>query len=184
MAEDPGAKLPETLEDLEAYGNHIVQYAADYSLCAGCETCAILCGLTHFGVTGPYVSGIHVNLGTRDCIHTIEVCLQCKDHPCYDAYPRQDEALCYDPETHVTYINQDNCIGCGKCVKACRFTPSRISMRRAEKRKGWRAVKCDLCRDKGGVPTCVTYCPVRCIGLSDDSVFVPAGMHPAEPNAL
>ena len=41
----------------EGYADHVVQYAPDYSLCTGCETCAILCGLTHFEVTGPHVSG-------------------------------------------------------------------------------------------------------------------------------
>lgn len=179
------AKEPSTLEELKEYGTHIVQYSKDYSLCAGCETCAIMCGLTHYGVTGPHVSGVHVNLGTRDCMHTIEVCLHCKDHPCYEACPKPDEAMCYDRETYVVYINEENCIGCGKCVKACKFSPSRIDLRQQEKRKEWRAVKCDLCRDREGMPACITYCPVRCIGLSDDSVFVEAGgMHPAEPNAL
>ncbi len=166
------------------YANHVVQYAPDYSLCAGCETCAIMCGLTHFGVTGPHVSGVHVDLGTRDCIHTIQVCQQCLDRPCYEACPKKDEAMCFDAGTGVTYVRQEGCIGCGKCMRACTFTPSRITLRRAESRKGWRAVKCDLCREREGMPACITYCPVRCIGLSEDSVEAASGIHPAEPNAL
>ena len=184
MTDKVPAALPATREQLEGYGDHIVQYSPDYSLCAGCETCAIMCGLTHFGVTGPHVSGVHVSLGTRDCIHTIEACLQCKDRPCYEACPKKGRAMCYDPDTDVTYVDQGHCIGCGKCMRACKFEPSRITLRRAEKRKGWRAVKCDLCRGKEGMPACIAYCPVRCIGLASDSVLVEAGMHPAEPNAL
>lgn len=171
--------------ELQDFGDHIVQYSPDYSLCTGCESCMIMCGISHFGITGPHVSGIHINLGTRDCMNSVYVCQQCKDRPCYEVCPKKDEAMCYDPNTDVTYINQDSCIGCGKCVKACKFSPSRIELRRYEKRKQWRAVKCDLCRDKGGIPVCITTCPVRCIGLASDSVFIAEDeIHPSMPNAL
>lgn len=174
------AQEPRTKEELAAYGNHIVQYSPEYSLCAGCETCAIMCGLTHYGCTGPNTSGIKVNLGTRSCIHTIEVCLQCKDHPCYEACPKKDKAMCIDEETGVVYIVEGECIGCGLCARSCRFTPSRIHIRKNKVRKLWKAVKCDLCRGNEDGPQCVAYCPVRCIGLSDDAIFSEDGTRPAE----
>ena len=33
-------------------------------------------------------------------------------------------------------------------------------------------MKCDLCRGNPEGPQCIKWCPVRCIGLSDDSTFV------------
>ena len=45
MAEKVYASEPRTPEELAEYGNHVVQYSPEYSLCAGCETCSIMCGL-------------------------------------------------------------------------------------------------------------------------------------------
>lgn len=177
---DGNAKERMAAEELSDYGNHIVQYSGEYSLCAGCESCAIICGLSHFGFTGPNTSGIKVNLGTRSCIHAIEVCMQCKDHPCYEACPKKDDAMCIDSETGVVYINDESCIGCGLCARNCRFTPSRIHIHKNKSRKKWKAVKCDLCRGREDGPQCVKYCPVRCIGLSDDSVFSEDDVRPVQ----
>ena len=83
-----------------------------------------------------------------------------------------------DEETGVVYIVEEDCIGCGKCVKNCKFDPPRISIRKAKNRKQWKAVKCDLCRDNPEGPQCIKYCIVRCIGLSDDSVMLAPGVVP------
>lgn len=164
---------------MEGYGNHIVQYSPEYSLCAGCETCSIMCGLTHEGYTGPGNARIRINLGTRSLMHEVLSCQQCDDHPCYEACPKKDAAMRIDAETGIVYIVEDGCIGCGKCAKACKFTPSRIQIRKNKSRKLWKAVKCDLCRDNPEGPQCVKYCIVRCLGLSDDSVELPQGTIPA-----
>ena len=163
----------------DQYLNHIVQYSPDYSLCTGCETCMIMCGLSHEGFTGPGNGRIHLNLGTRSMIHEVLACQQCADHPCYDACPKKDKAMCIDPDTGIVYIEEEFCIGCGLCQKKCKFTPSRISMKKSKVRKEWKAVKCDLCRGKEEGPQCIRWCPVKCIGLSEDSVFVPEGETPA-----
>ena len=84
-----------------------------------------------------------------------------------------------DPDTNIVYIVEDDCIGCGKCAKACKFTPSRIQIRKNKSRKLWKAVKCDLCRDNPEGPQCVKYCIVRCLGLSNDSLELPEGVVPA-----
>lgn len=179
MGEKTYAKEPATPEELAQYGNHIVQYSPEYSLCAGCESCSILCGLTHEGFTGPGNSRIKVDLGTRSMMHTIVACQQCNDHPCYDACPKKDAAMKIDEETGVVYIEEAACIGCGLCAKACKFQPSRISMKKNRDRKLWKAVKCDLCRGNPEGPQCIKYCPVRCIGLSADSTLVSDRMQPA-----
>lgn len=165
-------------EELGNYGNHVVQYSPEYSLCAGCESCAIMCGLTHDGYTGPGNSRIKVNLGTRSMIHQILSCYHCKDHPCYEACPKKDLAMKIDPNLDIVYIDHEYCIGCGLCAKNCKFTPSRIVMQKDKIRKNWKANKCDLCRNRPEGPACVEYCPVRCIGMSDDSVFTEGEARP------
>lgn len=159
------------------YGNHVVQYAMDYSLCAGCETCSIMCALGHDGINSPGCHRIQVNLGTRSMIHEVLTCQHCTDHPCYEKCPKKDKAMRID-DRGIVYIDEENCIGCGLCIKACRFTPSRIVMMKHKDRKKWRAKKCDLCREHPDGPQCIAWCPVRCIGLSDDSVLIEDGFAP------
>ncbi|MBQ6453446.1 MAG: 4Fe-4S binding protein [Coriobacteriales bacterium] len=163
---------------MEGYGNHIVQYSPEYSLCAGCEACSIMCGLTHEGFTGPGNCRIRLKLARRSLIHEILSCQQCDDHPCYEACPLKDDAMCIDADTGIVYVNEDSCIGCGRCMKACKFTPSRISLRRSNVKRGTKAVKCDLCRGNPDGPQCIKYCQVVCIGLSDDSVLREDGWWP------
>ena len=149
------------------YGKHIVQYPMDYSLCAGCTTCEIVCTLTHDGLVSPSYNRIFVDRGTRSMIHTILSCQQCSDHPCYEAYPKKDKAMCID-ENNIVYVNEDECVGCGLCQKACLFTPSRINMVKSDDKKQRKAKKCDMCRERPEGPACVQWCPVKCIGLSTD----------------
>ena len=101
MGENHYAKEPVTAEELAHYGNHVVQYSPEYSLCTGCETCMIMCGLTHDGFTGTGNSGIRVDLGTRSMMHRVLSCQQCDDHPCYDACPKKGEAMTVS-YTHLT----------------------------------------------------------------------------------
>ena len=176
------AHEPVTQEELQDYGNHVVQFSPEYSLCAGCESCSMVCGLLHDGFTGPGNGRIHIELDTRSMIHRVLSCQQCKDHPCYDACPRQGEAMRIDPDTGVVYIEESACIGCGQCQKACKFQPSRITMKKNKNRKAWKAVKCDLCRGRAEGPACIQYCPVRCIGLSDDATLLEDGLRPSEKN--
>jgi len=168
----------EAQKTAEEYGPHIVQYSPEYSLCAGCETCSILCGLEHFGVTGPDTGCIEIGIGTVSMMHTVYACQQCADHPCYEACPKKGDAMKIDPDTGIVYINEPLCIGCGLCSRHCRFTPSRIHIRKNADRKKWKAVKCDLCRGRAEGPACIKWCPVRCIGLSDGAVEKDGGLFP------
>ena len=171
---------PRTEEELSAYGTHIVQYSPEYSLCAGCETCSIMCGLLRDGFTGPGNGCIKIGIGTVSMMHTVYACLQCADHPCYEACPKKGDAMKIDPETGVVYINEALCIGCGLCQKHCKFTPSRINMKKDKDRKKWKAVKCDLCRGRAEGPACIEWCPVRCIGLSDGAKIENGAFFPAD----
>ena len=149
------------------YGAHVVQYPPEYSVCTGCKSCQLLCSLKQDGVTGPQHGGIRVQHGELDHMyHTVLACLHCTDHPCYEACPKKDIAMCLDAETNIVFINQKECVGCGACCKACKCEPSRV-IRDNNNRK---AKKCDLCRDRDQGPLCVRYCPARVLGISKNPV--------------
>ena len=51
-------------------------------------------------------------------------------------------------------------------------------MKKDHDRRKWKAVKCDLCRGNPEGPQCIKWCPVQCLGLSDESQLCPDGMRP------
>ena len=151
-------------DSIATLGNHVIQYPMDYSLCSGCHSCETNCALVHYGILSPHRTRIRLSVGsTKTMVHHVVVCQQCADHPCYEACPKQDEAMCVD-ENGIVYVNQEECIGCGLCARACVFDPARIFI---VKKDGKRfALKCDLCRGLEGGPACVAGCPTKCIDLS------------------
>lgn len=149
-------------------GDKIVQYPGEYSVCTGCKSCEILCGLMHEGVAGPERGRIKFVPGPiKTMMHQVYVCEQCEDHPCYEACPKKDEAMCID-ENGIVYVNRAHCIGCGLCAKACGFEPKRVRVVQKDGKKY--AIKCDLCRDIEGGPVCVRNCPAMALGLKSESV--------------
>ena len=150
------------------YGNRVVKYPPEYSVCTGCKSCEIVCSLLHDGVVSPARSRIAFKMGDLDyMMHDIYVCQQCKDHPCYNVCPKKDKAMRID-ENGIVYVSKEDCIGCGKCVKACPFETPRIHVIKIDGKRY--AVKCDLCRDLEGGPRCIQNCPAACLGLSSESL--------------
>lgn len=165
-----GQKIPDGIgTDDVAFGPHVVQYSPQYSFCAGCNSCEAVCSLVHDKVVGPTYHRVFLQRGgTRDMVCQVLSCQHCLDHPCYDACPKQDVAMKID-ENGIVYVVEEDCIGCGKCIKACRFETPRINLAKNAERKKWAAKKCDLCRTRPEGPACVEYCPVRCIGIDTAS---------------
>ncbi len=156
------------------YGNHIVQYVPEYSFCAGCTSCEVVCTLVHDGLVSPSYNRIFVDRDNRSMIHTVLSCQQCSDHPCFDKCPKKGQAMKID-ENNIVWIDEEYCVGCGLCAKACVFTPSRINMVRSADKSKRKAKKCDMCRTRPEGPACVQWCPVRCLGTSENSVATPLG---------
>ncbi|MDM8287741.1 4Fe-4S dicluster domain-containing protein [Slackia piriformis] len=147
--------------------DRVVFYPLDYSQCTGCKSCEMLCSLFHDGVNSPQLSSIKLGIGPiKTMLHEVYTCQHCTDHPCYNACPKQDEALCID-EDGIVYVNRDNCIGCGLCVKACPYNPPRIHVAKLNGKRF--AVKCDLCRNIESGPACVRNCPAMVLGLASES---------------
>lgn len=150
----------------------------DSRKCQGCLTCMIACSLAQEGVVNLSKSRIQVAQSSfrpfpdDTCINQ---CHQCVDHPCVDACPTG--ALTID-EAHgnIRVVDQNVCVGCGMCYKACPFTPQRPSISPNPAFGGnKKSHKCDLCLNAPhhfypevgggveGIQTCVAVCPMKAI---------------------
>jgi Fe-S-cluster-containing hydrogenase component 2 len=147
-------------------GVHIVQYPREVSLCTGCGGCESVCSLIHHGKVGHATARLFVDRDTIDMMHTVYTCRQCPEHPCYDAC-RSGAMQISDDD--IVYIDENLCIGCRQCQKACPYEPKRINYFPEKKQ----AQKCDLCRGRAGGPACIADCQVSCLGLSNEPVPVP-----------
>ncbi|WP_283170433.1 4Fe-4S dicluster domain-containing protein [Curtanaerobium respiraculi] len=147
----------------------------DTKKCSGCMSCMIACSMVHNGIINLSKARIQIkkNVFGKYPVDDIEqyVCRQCVDAPCVDACPVG--ALHIEEATGVRVIDEDACIGCKMCIKACSFDPPRI-MYDFEYRK---AVKCDLClgtpywEKEGGITdnhACVDVCSLKAIVFTRD----------------
>jgi Fe-S-cluster-containing hydrogenase component 2 len=126
-------------------------------LCRGCRICELACSAYHDGACGSHLSRIHVIPDDLALEFPALVCYQCQYPSCYYACPKRDKSLCIDEETGARYINQDECMHCGNCARACPFSTSLIWVREEDDKKIY--YKCDLCRGREGGPICVEVCP-------------------------
>lgn len=147
----------------------------DTKKCSGCMSCMMACTLAHEGGINLSHARIQIKknvFGTYpdDDIEQY-VCRQCEDPTCVAVCPVN--ALYIDEKTGVRVIDKETCIGCRKCIRACKYTPSRIAFD-WEKRV---ALKCDLCQDTpywnetGGVcgkQACIQMCSLKAITFSRD----------------
>jgi len=119
----------------------------DYKLCTGCRICEMACSLRKEGVISASLSRIRV-YPFPPGLDVPVLCVQCERAPCVEVCPKK--SLVRDLETRAVVVKEDECTGCGICVKAC--PADAISIHPTRKV----AVKCDLC---GGKPECVEVCP-------------------------
>ena len=160
--------------------------------CEDCGVCEIACAERHQGKARLNVKDV---LQLRGLIFDDEVlpivCKQCEKPPCVDAC--KTNAL--KQEDRIIYIDEEKCIGCGRCAKICPFyaifieeervtptpepnEPSFLSMllgrrnkasQTARKRKPKatrRALKCDWCRGYQNM-ACVDACYFKALSLRD-----------------
>jgi carbon-monoxide dehydrogenase iron sulfur subunit len=80
------------------------------------------------------------------------LCVQCHDAACIPACPAK--AIARDPSSGAVLIDEDRCIGCMICRRACPWDVPKLHPKRRA------AVKCDLCHGRVGGPVCVAACPL------------------------
>jgi Fe-S-cluster-containing dehydrogenase component len=146
----------------------------DPDSCAGCGVCGLMCSLYHEGEAGPILSRSELVRDPFTYDFTFHVCQQCPSPACYAACPLQGVARVIDDTTGTVYVNEDACVGCGRCVDACAFEPPRTKLH-PETRV---ALNCDLCRQRDGGPICVEYCTMGAL-----SVGTPRRPRPRRPSA-
>lgn len=142
-------------------------FVIDIDRCWGCRTCETACGIENS--TSPPLSGISVlshefKNGSETGRHYLPVvCQQCESAECILACPA--EALSRNPDGTISVVS-GNCIGCGKCEKACPFGAITLD------RELNVAVKCDMCLDRrnvGGNPSCVHHCIGGALAIMDEA---------------
>lgn len=154
----------------------------DTKKCQGCLTCMMACSMVHEGETNLSLARIQIlqdTFGKYPDDLTMETCRQCVDPACVLACPTG--ALKADTSSgNVRIISPERCIGCGRCVHACLYQPSRPVVA-PESANSDREIsrKCDLCLDtpyhwdeRGGGPNgkqaCVAVCPVGAIAFTSE----------------
>ncbi len=178
-AKPAGPSLPETLTNAK-YPPSEGYILVDTEKCQGCVSCMLACSLVHEGVESLSLSRIQVIQNAFETYPedlTIEQCRQCVDPKCVEECPEQ--ALSVNAEFgNVRMVDRSKCIGCGTCIEACPFTPSRPVITEDKDYEGELiARKCDLCANTpyhwdaaGGGPdgkqACVEVCPVGAIKFS------------------
>ncbi len=119
----------------------------DAEKCTACMACEIACSFAHEGVFTRQLSRIRVVRFMKQGQNVPVVCVNCAQPHCVAVCPTS--AAYIDRSVPVVRINQEACIGCGECIKACPFGAADLD---EEKQL---ALICDLC---DGEPVCVEHC--------------------------
>jgi len=166
------AQPPSVRRDLE------IAKLIDVSKCIGCKACQSACmawndirppvGINRGVYDNPNDLGPetwtvmrfaeHEENGKLEWLIRKDGCMHCTDPGCLKACPAPGAIVQY--ANGIVDFVQENCIGCGYCVKGCPFNIPRIS------KADSRAYKCTLCSDRvavGQSPACAKSCPTGAI---------------------
>ncbi|MGZ4852649.1 MAG: 4Fe-4S dicluster domain-containing protein [Halobacteriota archaeon] len=168
--------------------------------CENCGVCEMACAERHGGKARLKVKDV---LQSRGLIFNDEalpiICKQCENPACMEVC--KPKALIR--ENGVIYIDEEKCIGCGKCAKICPFNaifmderpvtptpephePSILFMllgrrektaeagRKRKPKTTRRALKCDRCRGYQNM-ACLDACYFKALSFSDLSALTVSG---------
>lgn len=144
---------------------------ADPTICVACQRCELACTEFNDGKADPKLSRIKVGrnmlfgpggagyrekqglYGNGNALSIQDTCRQCKHPvPCATACPHN--AIISQPGTGTRIVDENKCVGCRICQKACPW-----NMMTFDEEKG-KASKCFLCNGK---PKCAAACPASAI---------------------
>ncbi len=129
--------------------------------CAGCGLCQVHCITAHSEYKGDIIKAYKKSFPRPLARVIVEEkrplsfslqCRHCEEAECVKACITG--AMQKDPATGIVINDTARCIGCWTCVLVCPYG----AVRRDETLHKV-AVKCDMCAEAGGVPSCVENCP-------------------------
>lgn len=161
--------------------------AIDLKRCFGCHTCAVACKIANNLPQDVVFNSVKTVGGeTLDCsageFPNCELsylpfqCQHCQEPACLEVCPTG--ATSKDEETGIVSIDDELCIGCESCIKACPYEGVRtligddpqyhldvtVGEFDAPAHKAGTVEKCTFCKnliERDGVPACMQLCPAR-----------------------
>lgn len=133
-------------------------FVVDVDRCIGCKGCQVACKMENSVALGEGRNKV-CTIGPNGTYPDLELyflptmCQQCENPSCVQACPTG--ACCKGEGNGVILVDQDRCVGCGSCRRACPYQMIRSS------RELRTADKCTLCaqlRQAGDTPACVRNC--------------------------
>ncbi|HXX35160.1 MAG TPA: 4Fe-4S dicluster domain-containing protein [Thermodesulfobacteriota bacterium] len=115
--------------------------------CTGCQSCEMVCSLSHEGSCSPSLSRIRMKKWEEITVFIPIVCQQCEKPPCVDICPTGARKRASGCDTVTT--DEKRCVGCKSCLYACPY--SAPALHPVTKR----TMTCDLCN---GQPLCTQVC--------------------------
>ena len=136
-----------------------------FEKCIGCKSCELACSLANekeMNANKSRITVISFIEGKYPLPSNIPfTCKQCADAPCLPSCPADAISRTKDKMKTVV-IDEEQCIGCGKCVWACPFGAMLFDKQRKK------AFKCELCK---GEPACASICPTGAILFGQQKWF-------------
>jgi carbon-monoxide dehydrogenase iron sulfur subunit len=126
-------------------------------LCTGCQSCEMVCSLSHEGFCSPSFSRIQVQKWGEIAVWIAIVCQHCTNAPCITICPTRSRKRV--PETQAVITDTEWCVGCKSCLYACPYGALVIYPTTGK------TMTCDLC---GGKPLCVDACTVGALSLASE----------------
>ena len=131
--------------------------------CTACKACELACSFAKEQVFAPRLSRIRVVQRETAGLNVPVVCANCANAPCISACPTS--AVYRDGPNSAIHVSEEECIGCGACVRACPFGAAEMNEERGV------AIICDLC---DGEPACVQHCIYGALSLGSPATSAQA----------
>ena len=147
----------------------------DLTRCAGCRTCSVACAdlnNTPVGLNlrrviefegGSWKKSAEGTWRQDVFAYYVSIgCNECADPACVKVCPTK--AHLKRAEDGLVVIDQEKCIGCGMCARACPYGVPQLDAKRGK------MLKCDGCvarTSRGMMPVCVESCPERALEFGD-----------------